>query len=230
MIDSSRIRCDFSEPTREEQLFNVRMSTVRYSMEIRNEKGDTSYAGGTAFFVTPTKLLTACHSVLKEGQRVIAQQPGAATVETHDEDIFKKKTRIMRWELEVAKTFFGEKRARWADLAILKTIAFEYTHWVELDFDSKFDAGVQVDIVGYPGSHSDERLMLLHSEINGDNVEKAMADAQTLLPTGQLVISTGQIIQDARNPTYRASTTAGMSGGPVVLNGKAVGTCHIVVA
>ena len=70
-------------------------------------------------------------------------------------------------------------------------------------------------------------MMLLHSEIEGDNVDKAISDGRKLLPLGVLAVSAGKIIENGPNLTYHRSTTAGMSGGPVILNGKVVGISHI---
>ena len=209
---------------REAVLYNVRMSTCRISYEVKTATGNRSYGGGTAFFISPTKLLTACHSALQPEQTVRAQMPGVEKVELNDEAICKldRKTVTMNLQMRVVKTFYLGNHARWTELAMLETVGINYDKWVELDLDSQLEPGDKVDVVGYPGSHDKSRMLILHPEVK-DNVDEAMADADVLLPPGQLSVSFGEIIRDGKNPTYRLSTTAGMSGGAVMFNGRVIG-------
>ena len=216
-------------PDREAALFGIRMSTCRISFEVESGDGGSQYGGGTAFFVSPTILLTASHSALKEGQTVRAQLPGTERVEMNDEAVCKRELKKLgkTLKMRVVKAFFTGRHAQWTDLAILETTGLDCDEWVELDLESQLEPGDKVDVVGYPGYHDRDRMLILHSELK-HNIDEAMSDADILLPPGQLSVSFGEIIRDGKNPTYRLSTTAGMSGGAVVFNGKVIGMLTVV--
>jgi hypothetical protein len=190
-----------------------------------------AYGGATAFFISPTKLLAASHSALKAGQIVRAQLPGAERVELNNEAIYKlvASTVPLICEMKVFKTFYLGRHARWTDIAILETVGINSQRWVELDLEIRRKPGDKVDVIGYPACHDKDRMLILHSELK-DNIEEAISDANTLLPPGQLSVSYGEIIKDGANPTYRLSTTAGMSGGAVVLNGKVIGRSPVAIS
>lgn len=58
-----------------------------------------------------------------------------------------------------------------------------------------------------------------HGPINGDLLDDVFA----LFPKSQLVITHGPVVLGGIMPTYRLSTVSGMSGSPVIVNGKARG-------
>ena len=94
---------------------------------------------------------------------------------------------------------------------------------MDSDLDSPIKRDLQVDLVGYPGHLSREKLLLHHNDIKGKDVDEAILAANQILPEGTLCVTTGHILENGINPTYRLSTTSGMSGGPVLLNGKVIG-------
>ena len=183
----------------------------------------------TAFLVSRTKLLTAAHSRLQAGQRIDAQKSGSRYVSLNDEEVFNGASDMEVWDLGVVRNFYEGGQARWTDLAILETLGVRNRYWVPLDFDATFSEGMQVDIIGYPGRCNRDRLLLTQSEINGSNTDQAEESAKELLPEGVLSVSGGEIIADGLNPTYRISTTHGMSGTPFAFNGKVVSSMPSII-
>lgn len=63
---------------------------------------------------------------------------------------------------------------------------------------------------------------MYHSAIDGDLLDDVFA----LFPKSQLVITHGPLVLGGIMPTYRVSTVSGMSGSPVIINGKVRGHFH----
>ena len=112
------------------------------------------------------------------------------------------------------------------DLAVLNTLDFSHDHWVTLDLTGTIDHGDVIDILGYPGPINEGGILVSHSSITNANLDKAVDNARQLLPSGTLVVTFGTIIDAGDLPTFRASTTHGLSGAPVVHNGKVIGNFH----
>jgi hypothetical protein len=82
---------------------------------------------------------------------------------------------------------------------------------------------MDVDVLGYPGNYT---LKSLESEYKSDGIRDmatAFDTAKKILPQRTLIVSYGKCKTKGPNPTYDLSAIGGMSGGPVVRNGKAVG-------
>jgi hypothetical protein len=80
---------------------------------------------------------------------------------------------------------------------------------------------VKVDLVGYPGSYSSQYVAKTQElPLLGKSEYR---DIEELLPSHELTITHGTVILGGKTCTYRVSTIGGMSGSPVVVNGKVVG-------
>jgi len=182
-----------------------------------------SYEYGTAFFIGPTTLITAAHLVPDNKRKIVAQLPGTLCSTTFVEDLFNKNLP------EPFDTF----ECKWlgtglpdADIAILQ-VNGEYKAKVYLELeDSGLETNDLVDVVGYPGLYDERYVRNMHPDlIRGD----AVKDVFALFPKSELVVTHGPVVLGGIMPTYRLSTIAGMSGSPVIMNGKAKGKSNLVV-
>ena len=82
-----------------------------------------------------------------------------------------------------------------------------------------------MDIISYPGLYGDDYIVATQGE--AADSKEAISDINDLLPKCELIVSHGRVLDEFRTQTttsYRVSTIGGMSGSPVVINGKAVGS------
>lgn len=78
-----------------------------------------------------------------------------------------------------------------------------------------------VDIVGYPGFYN---IFNLRKMFEGTSIDSEHErSANELLPRCELTISHGTVVESGDKPAYKLTTIGGMSGSPVVVDGKAVG-------
>jgi V8-like Glu-specific endopeptidase len=115
-----------------------------------------------------------------------------------------------------------DKQNYFADITILdcSESAFRATDWLQLE-QVMLSRDVKVDVIGYPGEYTSSYLKVTQGVRIGMS---ELADVTELLPKCELTVSHGPITRGGKMPTYRLSTIGGMSGAPVILNGKAVGT------
>ena len=74
----------------------------------------------------------------------------------------------------------------------------------------------------YLGMYTEKQVLHMHS--SEDLVDRHMVrDVEALFPKHELVITHGSVLFGGICPCYRLSTVVGISGAPVVLNGKAIG-------
>ena len=86
--------------------------------------------------------------------------------------------------------------------------------------DDALEDGALVDVIGYPGLYNDFYVRNMHHmTVDIDMLESIFA----LLPRCRLVVSCGPLLSSGIMPKYRVSTVRGMSGAPVISDGKAVG-------
>ena len=183
---------------------------------------DVTYGSATAFFIGPATLLTAGH-VLKFGQMGRAQLPGKAKVERDSEGVFKKTINVSAFDVKAVACFFVKKGPDRVDFSVLETVGFTHADWVTLDLEGNLNVDDIVDVVGYPGTVSESRLLISHHLITKANLDQALQNAKALLPSGTLSVTTGVITSTEEMPTFRASTTHGMSGAAVVRKGIVIG-------
>ena len=208
-------------------------------------KGPQGIITGTAFFIGPSTLITAGHVAHKKGTKLVAQLPGTLVVEPDAGKLWKGGNNLPpTFECTVKKSLYREPPSdkdgaatfnidglscmKWAqektaiDIAILDcSKRYEAKHWLSLETGNLRKDSL-VDIVGYPGYYT---LMTLRRMFDGVNIDNQhVQDATELLPRSELIISHGKVIESGDNPTYIVSTIGGMSGAPVIVDGKAVGT------
>src|SRR5579859_6700328 len=111
---------------------------------------------GTAFFVSPTILLTAGHVVPDKSVSVVAQLPGVQRTEIAVRNLFEN-------DSAEVETFIcrlvPDKQNYFADITILDCSQSSYraTEWLELE-QVVLTHDVKVDVIGYPGEYSSNYL------------------------------------------------------------------------
>jgi V8-like Glu-specific endopeptidase len=177
---------------------------------------------GTAFFIGPTTLITAGHNAPTKDVKIMAQHPGTPNVS----DPFKVLDGSVApiFACKVLHTFFKNETDLTCDIAVLDC-AGKYSIPVDktLDIDvAEIHSGVSVDVVGYPGKYDEDFLQQEHgTEV--DDIDEAYRIAKTILPRRELAITYGIVMSGGDNPVYRLSSISGMSGGPVILDGRVIG-------
>ena len=179
---------------------------------------DDVASSGTAFFVGPTTLLTAGHVAPEKTTLILAQLPGVRTAVVDTEYLFDKIPPVETIECRVVL----DKPVWLVDITILDCSQsdFRATEWLELD-RTILKRDVKVDLIGYPGSYSPQYVT--QTQGVGALGKSELQDVGELLPISELTITHGSVIRGGKTPTYRVSTIGGMSGSPVVVNGKVVG-------
>jgi V8-like Glu-specific endopeptidase len=177
---------------------------------------------GTAFFIGPTTLVSAGHLVSDEGTKVRAQLPGTLKVERDSDSLW-----IRAGDSDVPQTFICvvvkslyKKKKIDVDITVLDCRkSYRASQWLEID-KMTLTQDLAVDLIGYPGMYTANHLAKTQNFVLSDIEEQ---DVHELLPRCELVLSHGKVLQHGALVSYKLSTTGGMSGGPVVVNGKAVG-------
>jgi hypothetical protein len=152
---------------------------------------------------------------------IVAQLPGVQKAELDVRKLF-----VERPTVDVFKCSIVETDKPIADVLLLDcSLYFKATTWVSLQRKFIY-GGVDVDLIGYPGLYSPQYLVETQGETA--NSKQAMTDISQLLPRCELTVSHGPVMTSTiRTPMlmpYKISTIAGMSGSPVILDGKVIGT------
>jgi len=79
-----------------------------------------------------------------------------------------------------------------------------------------------VDILGYPGDYTSRDVRKMHPS-SGLVDSRMIHDVEALFPKRELVITHGSVTHGGHSPWYQVSTVKGMSGGPVLMDGKVIG-------
>lgn len=182
--------------------------------------GSGAIRSGTAFFISPTRLLTAGHLVHDARDKIVAEEPGQLKATYFIRQLFRDTNTNFKFECKLITTLFGT-----ADVSILEVVdSYQSVNFIQVDqmiLPPDCD-GVAVDILGYPGAYGARDIEVMHPTDEADfNLVK---DVESLFPRRELVISHGIIKNGGTAPRYRVSTIIGMSGGPVLVNGKVIGT------
>jgi len=168
-------------------------------------------------------LITAGHVVPDQSVSVVAQLPGVQRTEFDVREFFENNSP------EGVETFpcrvVPDKQNYFADITILDCSEsnFRATEWFELE-QVVLSHDLKVDVIGYPGEYTSSYLR----DTQGVRIGRSeLADVMELLPKCELTVTHGPVIRGGKMPTYRLSTIGGMSGAPVILNGKAVGISKV---
>ena len=177
------------------------------------------FATGTGFFVGPATLLTAKHVAPEKNIRVVAQVPGVRTAVIDDGIVVDAN---LSEEMIVCQVVPDDSLSL-VDITILdcSQSKFRATEWLELD-RTILKRAMKVDLIGYPGDYTLTYARQTQG-IDPKSETSEYRDIEDLLPRFQLTITHGTVIRGGGVPTYRVSTIAGMSGSPIVVNGKVVG-------
>jgi hypothetical protein len=205
---------------RRDGLVNVAQSTCN----IAAKYGEWAFANGTAFFVGPTTLVTAAHMQDGADSEFVAQLPGVHITELNVRNLFSDNPPVTVFRCTVQ-----ELCRPIADILILDCTASTYraTTWVTLE-QKYIPGGAGIDLIGYPGLYGPQYVLDTQGKAAGGG-KQALDDIADLLPTCELTVSYGPVMDNFRTPiftSYRVSTISGMSGSPVVLNGKVVGKAY----
>jgi len=176
-----------------------------------------TYASGTAFFVGPTTLITAAHIVPDGNRKIVAQYPGTRRATFFVHHLLNPNNPLNLETFECKCKTTGRPNA---DIAILE-VCGTYRAPLHLEVGQlALNQNDYVDVIGYPGVYNERYVSEMHDKpVDGDIVE----DVLELLPKSRLVITHGPVTSGGMMPTYRLSTVRGMSGSPVIMNGKVVG-------
>lgn len=180
----------------------------------------TPYQSGTAFFVSPTILLTAGHIVQDHKDTIVVEMPGTLEAEYFPERLFQTSPRTGHTTVicKLLGTGYPD-----ADISVLEVVGpFKSAHYLSIEQHKFVTEADAVDVIGYPGMFTAKQVLHMHP--SEDLVDRHMVrDVEALFPKRELVITHGSILFGGIRPCYRLSTVVGMSGAPVVLNGKVVG-------
>ena len=185
-----------------------------------------NYASGTAFFVGPTTLITAAHIVPDGNRKIVAQYPGARRATSFVENLFDT---VTSQHLETFKCKFKATGRPNADITILE-VCGTYRATVHLEINQVLlTQNDYVDVVGYPGMYNERYVREMHDKpVDGEMLDNVLDNILNLLPRSRLVVTHGPVNSGGMMPTYRLNTVRGMSGSPVILNGKVVGKVFIL--
>lgn len=180
-----------------------------------------NYASGTAFFVGPSTLITAAHIVPDGNRQIVAQYPGARRATSFVDNLFNAANPL---HLETFKCKFKATGRPNADITILE-VCGTYRAPVHLEVNQVLlTPNDCVDVIGYPGMYNERYVREMHDKpVDGEIVDNVL----DLLPKSRLIVTHGPVNSGGMMPTYRLSTVRGMSGSPVILNGKVVGKAFI---
>lgn len=162
--------------------------------------------------------MTAGH-VLSTGTLARAQYPGKLKVQRDFRAVLKKEIPASAFDVKAIANYTSSG----IDFGVLKTKDFSHDHWIPVDLSGIINEEEVIDILGYPGFINGDQLLVSHRSITDSNVDQAVRNASLLLPSGILTVTCGTVIESGLLPTFAASTTHGMSGSPVIRNGKAIG-------
>ena len=208
--------------TIKESLVAASKATCLLSIEFWDAQGRHGWQFATAFFVAPSLLLTAGHAALDPENAVRTDRylfPQGASIITHD-DIVSHSPSVVRCTL-VKNEFRGYGHRKSKDIAILSSGSYETQHYVKLSTDP-VPIGEAIDIIGYPGEKRWNWLKEKHPELK--NLKVSEPSAESLLPTGTLVVTRGAVVHHENDITsYSVSTCPGFSGSCMLYKGKAHG-------
>jgi Trypsin-like peptidase domain len=216
LLTMHRVNIDF-DPAKE-SLLAASKATSLLVIEWTDKKKHGYLVVATAFFVGPSVLLTAGHAVLKPEEAVSIEYYlfPAGTEFISLADLVHRRPVIYPFEVIENASVRSN-----LDLAILKT-AVQSSYFVDLSTQEMPIDGT-ADIIGYPGEKR-ERWIRKHPGLADSEIENSEKTAEELLPKRTLVVTRG-IVQHHNGcyTLYKISTCPGLSGSPVVYEGKVHG-------
>lgn len=216
-------RVDPKFEDRRDSLVAAARSTCFVAVKCHQKSGNAaqSYRSGTAFFVSPTVLLTTGHIVHDHKDTIVIELPGTLEATYFLERLFQTfpDANSQTVMCKLLETGYPD-----VDVSVLEVVGpYKSEHYLCIEHH-KFVADIDaVDVIGYPGDYSSREVMRMHP-LQDLVTGRMVHDVEALFPKCELVITHGSMIFGGIQPCYRLSTVMGMSGAPVVLNGNVVGT------
>ena len=181
----------------------------------------------TAFFISPTILVTAAHAIHKSAKIVYGQMPLVCGQFHPPKMIFEGAVGVTRFQFKVLKRVL-DPGPPGIDMAILQTEHFLWGHFIHIEESGENQKiGDRVDVLGYP-KYDKDWFDEMHPQLS--DRRQGYKDAFEILQMEKLNISTGNLLSVGDDSSYRLSTSAGMSGGPVMHDTKAIGNLIPVLA
>jgi V8-like Glu-specific endopeptidase len=175
---------------------------------------------GSAFFISPTLLLTAGHNILGPPNvkvNVRIGRPGAPYINYAAALHRKIPTIVCKI---VASLYKSQRSPSHHDIAILDAGTYDNgSSYLNLSPASPTPSS-KVNVVGYPGSAKQEWLMCHDGITDAENGRRKTAD---MFPAQRMTITSGPVNTVSSTISYKLSTIPGMSGGCVLHEGKVIG-------
>jgi hypothetical protein len=185
-------------------------------------RGGECYVG-TAFFVGPNVVLTAGHNTHGPETRgheslTLSFPADSGPIDTN---LFFNSDELFKIECTVIDTLWGTdvNPPRSWDISILKS-GLRCPTYLELSTE-KIPAGELAVVAGFPGV-IDTDFVQGHQPLTKPTKEN-MEFASALLPAATLTFSKGTVQTEGDMVTYQLATCPGMSGSPLLYNGKVHG-------
>jgi len=190
-------------------------------------------------------LITAGHLAYKRGTKLIAVLPGTLSVQESAETLWSGQGNLPATFQCIVKKSLHREPPRNQDktastgISVLKSVPWNRSKRVAIDisvldcsgrYEAKQWLTIErktlendslVDIVGYPGLYNIDNLRKMFKGTPIDSEHER--SAKELLPPRDLTISHGIVVESGDKPAYKVTTVGGMSGSPVIVDGKAVG-------
>lgn len=190
--------------------------------------GSEHYYFGTAFFVTEKILLTAGHMLTQPGtiNTIRVTTPGIMKVDLEE----LKAGRVSTLDCTIIENLYKLNNLQDnKDIAFLECAGFNAAITLPLSSDPLPPDAV-VDIIGYPGRKRIEWIQRHHGFKIKKDLKKSQIDAEDMLPTRCLTVTSGSVINsDAGLISHRVSTCPGMSGSPLLYKGKVFGISSYLI-
>jgi len=183
---------------------------------IDDRGNEVLYSSGNAFFVGPQTLITAAHVVPDNKRRIVAQIPGTRERTPLVSTMFNNPP------FEVLDCTCIATGRPDVDISILQvTGTWKTEKYLQLDKEPlDIDSRPPVDLVGYVGRYDECYIQHLNPRVlTGSEIR----DFEALLPKTKLLISHGSLVNGGIMPTYAVTTAVGMSGCPVLCDGRVIG-------
>lgn len=195
-----------------ENLLQAGRATSFLIVVVREPNGNKKRIYGSASFLGPRHLVTACHNILyPRVESIQIAYPGLRTV-----DYFKVNTLNCRRVGPIPQA--GCRLDPKDDITILEcTTGHNASIYLDHETDCTIRPGDTIDVVAYPGE-------ITENWIRNRPDSSEYKSATVLLPPRTLVVSRGTIERIENNLIfYTLSTNKGMSGGCVLHKGRVCG-------
>jgi hypothetical protein len=207
----------------EAKIITAANCTVLLVCDFTNKIGSVTRHWGTAFFISPTHLLTAAHICFgdtpnaKLTRLFIVHPPGLPFVNY----TALATDQLTTLECTIVGTVYGKKQCYTSmnDIAILHAGSIKVPYYLPLSTTLPLE-GAAVNVIGYPGRIQPKWIQMQPGIRDTDAGQKA---AEILLPERRLTISQGKVTATGPLISYDVSTCPGMSGACVLYNDQIVG-------